>query len=458
METPHVIVVPYPAQGHVIPMLELSQLLVKHGIKVTCVNTEFNHHRVVSSSSSDIGEVVNMVSIPDGLEPWVDRTEMGKLSEAITRVMPGELQALITTLNRDQCPKIGCVIADWSMAWALDVAEGMGLRRAVFCPAAAATLALCFAIPKLVGDGSINDNGQASKKKMIRVSPNIPPTISNELLWASVGNEATQKIIFHMFADGARSIIKSAEFMICNSSPDLEPGAFSMLPQLKPIGPLLASNRLGKSAGYFWPEDSSCLAWLDQQPPNSVVYVAFGSFTVLDPTQFEELALGLQLTNRPFLWVVREDIIRAAGGGGGGAFPAAGFVEGKVVAWAPQQQVLSHPSVACFVTHCGWNSTIEGISNGVPFLCWPYFAEQFTNRNYICDEWKVGLGLSKDGNGIISRWELKEKVEAVLGDGGFRERALSLGGKIMDGVKNGGTSHSNFTSFIQWIKKINGHV
>ncbi|KAH0969509.1 hypothetical protein GBA52_028594 [Prunus armeniaca] len=99
----------------------------------------------------------------------------------------------------------------------------------------------------------------------------------------------------------------AADWLLCNSAYDLEPAAFTLAPEILPIGPLLASNRLGNSAGYFWPQDLTCLNWLDQQPPCSVIYVAFGSITVFDQTQFQELALALELSQRPFLWVVRPD-------------------------------------------------------------------------------------------------------------------------------------------------------
>ncbi|XP_019078095.1 UDP-glycosyltransferase 83A1-like [Vitis vinifera] len=72
-----------------------------------------------------------------------------------------------------------------------------------------------------------------------------------------------------------------------------------------PIGPLLASNRLGNSIGNFWPEDPTCLKWLDQQPPCSIIYVVFGSLTIFNKQQFQELAMGLELSNRPFLWIVQ---------------------------------------------------------------------------------------------------------------------------------------------------------
>lgn len=285
---------------------------------------------------------------------------------------------------------------------------------------------------------------------MIQLSPSIPPMNSMKFAWACVGDQVTQKIVFDLLIKNNYSV-KLTDWLICNSSYDLEPGAFSLFPDILPVGPLLASNRLGKSVGYFWPEDSDCLAWLDKQPANSVIYVAFGSFTVFDQQQFEELGLGLELTNRPFLWVVRQDKTANADK----AYPI-GFKDrvdnrGRMVGWAPQQQVLSHPSVACFISHCGWNSTIEGIGNGVPFLCWPYFADQFLNQTYICDEWKVGLGLSKDESGIITREEIKEKVEHLLSDKSYKERVLNLQAKTMDSVR-GGRSHKNFNNFIDWIK------
>ena len=97
---------------------------------------------------------------------------------------------------------------------------------------------------------------------------------------------------------------EAADYIICNSSIELEPGALTLFPKIIPIGPLLAANRETKQAGHFWNEDSTCLTWLDQQPVCSVIYVAFGSLVILNQPQFEELPLGLELTNKPFLWVV----------------------------------------------------------------------------------------------------------------------------------------------------------
>lgn len=228
------------------------------------------------------------------------------------------------------------------------------------------------------------------------------------------------------------------------SAYELEPPAFPLAPEILPIGPLLATNRLGNSSGSFGAEDPTCL---NQQPPCSVIYVAFGSFTVFEHTQFHELALGLELTKRPFLCVVRPDV------GTGMASPE-GFTErvgslGKMVGWAPQQKILSHPSVACFLSHCGWNSTMEDVSNGVPFLCWPYFADQFLNGSHIYDVWKVGLKFIKQKeSGIITRKEIQNKVDLLLGDEKYLARALELKDMAMNSVTKGSNSNKILENFI----------
>ncbi|GAV65694.1 UDPGT domain-containing protein [Cephalotus follicularis] len=450
---PHILAVPYPAQGHVIPLMELSLCLANHGFRVTFVNTEFNHKRVVNALAEKkfIGDQIHLVWIPDGLQPWEDRNELGKLSEAILEVMPGKLEELINKLQDD---KITCVIADESMGWALEVADRLKIRRVAFWPAAAAMLALKLCVPKLIDDGIIENDGTIIKKQMIQLSPTMPSMNTVNFPWACFDELTTQKTLFYYMQRNNRTT-KLANWVICNSAIELEPPAFTTLaPEIIPIGPLLASSRLGSTAGYFWPQDSTCLKWLDQQLPQSVIYVAFGSFTVLEQTQFQELALGLELSNRPFLWVVRPDAVNDQAND---SYPQEGYLDrigtrGQLVGWAPQQKVLSHPSIACFLSHCGWNSTLEGLSNGVPFLSWPYFADQFFNESYVCDVWKEGLKFNRNESGIITQVEIKDKVEQVLGDYRFKARALQMKEMVMRSVTEGGNSHMNFNNFIKWMK------
>ncbi|KAI3824087.1 hypothetical protein L1987_05535 [Smallanthus sonchifolius] len=459
MVKPHVLLLPGPAQGHVIPAMELGQRLVKQGAKVTCVNTEVTHKVIMGNWLENNGseDLMQMVSIPDGLEPWEDRNEYGKLMERMIESMPSKLEQLIETINKQDDNKITCLIVDMWLAFALEVAKKMGIGRVIFFPASTATLATVMSIPKLIDDGFISNKGIPQNSEMIRLTEGIPPIKPENLIWTGFLDSTTIEVHFQNLVK-LTEYARITEWYICNSAAELEPAAFSLFPELVPVGPLLASNRLADQVGHFWPEDSTCLAWLDQQPACSVIYIAFGSITNINQTQFEELALGLELTNRPFLWVVRPDMTKEATI----AFPD-GYMDrvgsrGRIVSWAPQQKVLAHPSVACFMSHCGWNSTLEGVTNGVPFLCWPYFADQFYNETYICELWKTGLGLKKDETSIITREEIKSKVVQLLSDETFKSKALDIKEKVATSVTKGGCSHRNFTKFIDWIHETDVHT
>ncbi|KAJ4707330.1 UDP-glycosyltransferase [Melia azedarach] len=451
---PHVLVISFPGQGHVIPLLEFSQCLAKHGCRVTFVNPDYTHKRVLESleGKNYIDEKIHLVSIKDGLEPPENGKANVKFMEKMLEVLPGKLEELIEDISKREGERIDCVIASGATGWAIEVAQKMKIRRrAVVWSAAAASLAFALSVSKLIDDGIIDENGTPVKKQLIQSGPNMPAMKSEDIFWARVGDLPTQKIFFDLTVKNIKSL-KGADFLFCNSTYDLEPAAFAMVPELLPIGPLLASNRLGEPGGYFWPEDSNCLKWLDQQPPNSVIYVAFGSLAVVDKIQFQELALGLELCNRPFLWVVRPDLINDKIDAYPEGFQERVATRGQMVGWAPQQKVLSHPSIACFLSHCGWNSTMEGVSNGIPFLCWPCFGDQFLNESYICDIWKVGLNFKRNESGIITRDEIKNKVYQVLGDENFKARSLGLEENALSSVREGGSSNKTFQNFLECIK------
>ncbi|KAK6255928.1 UDP-glucuronosyl/UDP-glucosyltransferase - like 10 [Theobroma cacao] len=452
----HILAIPYPAQGHVIPLMELSHSLAKHGFQITFVNSDFNHQRVMDAFANKVDPEgsIRLVSIPDGMEVGENRNLLGKLTDGLSQVMPGELKELIQKIDRLEDDKITHVIADVNMGWALEVAAEMGIPGAAFWPASALVLNLLFSTKKLLDDEVIDEHGTPiNKEKMIQLPPNTPAMHPKNFLWVCLGDFNTQKTIFE-YAERNNKAIAKAEWLICNTTYDLEPEALSLVPEILPIGPVSSTNRLGAFAGSFWPEDATCLKWLDQQAPGSVIYVAFGSFTVFDPIQFQELALGLELSNRPFLWVVRPDITE--GSESDDLYPK-GFKErvanrGRMVGWAPQRAVLAHPSVACFLSHCGWNSTVEGVSNGVPFLCWPYFADQFVNESYICGIWKIGVNFTRDEGETITREEIRSKVELLLGDESFRARTLKLKELVISSANEGGSSDRIFKNFIEWMK------
>ena len=129
----------------------------------------------------------------------------------------------------------------------------------------------------------------------------------------------------------------------------------------------------------MWVENDSCLAWLDAQDPDSVLYVSLGSIAIMSDQQMAIFKVALEaLHEYPILMVDRENSIFVADDG----FTTMSNGNIMVIKWAPQLKVLNHPAVGGFLTHCGWNSTLEAICKGVPMLCWPFFADQMVNCRY----------------------------------------------------------------------------
>ncbi|XP_064958181.1 UDP-glycosyltransferase 83A1-like [Musa acuminata AAA Group] len=453
-QQPHALVVPFPAQGHVIPLLELSYCLVDHGFKITFVNTEINHALIAAAlpeGPSMMDPMVRLISFDDGLAPGEDRRDLLKLRDCLMKTLPMCLEELILKSHEPGEDKITCMVADGMAPWVLEVAREKGLRSAAFWPMAAAVAATIMKIPKLIEDGVIDADGFPMKQEMFQLAPGLPLMNPAHLTWNCYGDRETQKEIFHLLLDDDQRN-RVAEFFLCNSSYDMEQPVFAYSPKILPVGPLLTGQRLGKPVGHLWPEDRTCEAWLDQQRPNSVVYVAFGSLTTFDRGQFQELALGLELCDRPFLWVVRPDLVEAAIDAYPHGFRERVALRGRIVGWAPQQRVLAHPSVACFMSHCGWNSTLEGVRNGLPFLCWPYFVDQFLNQSYICDVWRIGSKMMPDENVIVSKEQIKSKVDELLLDEDTRERARLLKELAQKSARNGGSSFENLKRFADAMK------
>ncbi|TKV91274.1 hypothetical protein SEVIR_9G084700v4 [Setaria viridis] len=455
MAAPHVLALPFPAQGHIIPLMQLSHRLVEHGIEVTFVNTEANHTLVLDAMAANGAgcpslDGIRLVGVPDGLAEGDDRKDLGKLVDALSQHMPCYLEELVGRIEASGGTKISWLVADEGMGWAFEVAKKLGIRAACFWTGSAAFLASMLRIPQLIQDGVIDEKGWPKRQETFQFAPGMPPLHTSHLSWNNAGAPKDQPAIFQLVVrnNEAKDL---AEVTVCNSFGDAEPAAFKLYPDILPVGPLFADVQFKKPVGQFLPEDARCLEWLDAWPDRSVVYVAFGSFTVFNPHQFEELALGLELTGRPFLWVVRPDFVAGLSKPWLDEFQRRVGDSGLIVSWCPQQQVLAHRAVACFVSHCGWNSTMEGVRNGVPFLCWPYFTDQFQNESYICNVWRTGLAVVRGADGVVTKEELSGKVERVIGDEGIRERVGALRDAARRSIAEGGSSHENFKKFVELL-------
>ncbi|CAK9139136.1 unnamed protein product [Ilex paraguariensis] len=208
-------------------------------------------------------------------------------------------------------------------------------------------------------------------------------------------------VIMLDFAMTEAEKVHKASALILNTFDALEPEVLEALstifPTIYTIGPLqlhlnqIKEDDLKNYGSNLWKEESGCLEWLDSKEPNSVVYVNFGSVTVMTPQQLIEFAWGLANSKQTFLWIIRPDLVIGVSAILPPEFVSETKERSLLASWCPQEQVLNHRSVGGFLTHCGWNSTIESVCGGVPMLCWPIFAEQQTNCWFSGSHWGIGI-------------------------------------------------------------------
>lgn len=215
-----------------------------------------------------------------------------------------------------------------------------------------------------------------------------------------------------------------------------------------------AADRFTYGANLLDPEDT-CIKWLDTKPPGSVAYVSFGSFASLGAAQTEELARGLLATEKPFLWVIRateesqlpRHLLDEATASGAAL----------VVGWSPQLDVLAHLAVGCFVTHCGWNSTLEALGFGVPMVALPLWTDQPTNARLIEQAWGAGVRARRDAAaGMFLRGEIERCVHAVMDEDGSAASARAAARQWRDAaraaVAQGGSTDRNLDEFVEFVR------
>ena len=224
-------------------------------------------------------------------------------------------------------------------------------------------------------------------------------------------------------------------------------------PKFKTIGPNIPSFFLDKQYeddqdyGVTQFKSEECMEWLDDKPKGSVVYVSFGSLVSFGEEQMKEIAFCLRECSSYFLWVVRDseetklpkDFEKKT-------------EKGLVVTWCSQLKVLAHEAVGCFVTHCGWNSTLETLCLGVPTVAIPYWSDQSTNAKLISDVWKTGIRALVDEKKVVQRETLKHCIKEIMeGCEEMKTNAIQWRTLAVRALSEGGSSYENVKEFANQI-------
>ena len=473
----HFILFPLMAQGHMIPMIDIAKLLAQRGISVTVITTTHNAARFETSLARAVESGLQIQVIPlqfpceeAGIPEGCDNLDKLPSLELCTKFFSSTsmLQQPVEELFEKLAPRPSCIISDLTLAWTANIALQFHIPRISFLGVSCFS-ALCWHNLRV---HKVHE--RISSESEYLVVPGLPDHFEfTKSQFPFSRDSRMEELCEQMVAVD----LASSYGVIVNTFEELEPAYVKEYKKAREdkvwcIGPVSLCNKdhldkaeRGNKASI---EEHQCMKWLDSQEPCSVVYVCLGSLCNLIPSQLIELGLGLEASNRPFIWVIKgenkseelekwileerfEERIKGRGL--------------LIWGWAPQLLILSHSSIGGFLTHCGWNSTIEAICAGVPMLTWPLFGDQFFNEKLVVYILKIAVSVGVEDpvqwgeeekiGVLVKKEDVEGAIDRLMDEGEEREerrkRARELGEMAKSSVDDGGSSQLNLTLLIQDI-------
>ncbi|KAL7146884.1 hypothetical protein ABFS83_06G072200 [Erythranthe nasuta] len=465
---PHVLIFPLPLQGPVNSMLKLAELLCLADLHVTFLVTDYiyarlqRHSNIQTRFTSYPGFQIRTIS--DGLPENHPRGD--KFLELFESLMTKTKPLFKDMLSNGSLgSRVSCIIADGILGFTCDVANQIRVPIFYVRTISAACLWVFFRLPELIQAGDLPFQGDDLDVAVESV-PGMERYLRRRDLPSFCRSADTSDPIIEMYKTESTENAR-AYGLILNTFEDLEGPILNEMriicPNIYTIGPLHAHLKARLSANStsappafsnsLWEEDRTCMTWLDSQPPKSVIYVSFGSLAVMTNDQLLEFWYGLVNSGQKFLWVIRPDSIS------GYEVPvelSQGTEErGYIVGWAPQEEVLAHRAVGGFLTHSGWNSTLESVYEGVPMICWPYFMDQQVNSRLVEEEWKLGLDMKDTCDRTLIEKTIKNLMEVRKDE--FLLRADEMAKSAKTCLSEGGSSFSNLERLIDDIKSLSAN-
>ena len=438
-KTTHIAVVSIPIFSHQSSIIEFCKRLIHihHHIHITCIFPTIGAPipatlKLLKSLPSSINYIfLPPISIKD--LPHKNPSLLFLL--AVSQSLPSIHNSLASLLCSTSTTPLVALIVDVLATQALEIAKEFNLFSFLYFPLSAMTMSLLSHLPTLHEKISCEYKDHTEPIQL----PGCSVPIHGQDLMPNFLQDRSS-IVYEITLQHCKRFSLAHGFLV-NSFSKMENISEHNSQLVYMVGPIIQSGSNSSDET----NESVCLKWLESQTPNSVLYVCFGSGGTLFQQQINELALGLELSNQKFLWVLREpnnskdvdyqrvkienddnDLLK---------YLPHGFLErtkeqGLVVPlWAPQTKILSHTSTGGFLTHCGWNSILESIVLGVPMITWPLFGEQRMNAVLLTEGLKVGLKIKFNENGIAEIDEIAKVVrDLMLGEerSGIQQRIEEL--------------------------------
>lgn len=475
---PHFLLVTLPAQGHINPALQFAKHLLR-AVSTASVTfaTSVSAYRRMGKEAADVPNRLTFATISDGYDDGFRHTD-GDVRNYLSMFRQRGTETLteLFVKSADEGRPVTCLVYTLFLPWAAEVARGFHVPRALLWIQTATVFDVYYYY--FTGYKGIINDCEKDPSWSLKL-PNMPFELKSRDLPSFLLPSTPYPYTFALptFEEQVEVLNKEENpKILVNTFEALEPEALKSMEKflLIPVGPLLPSafldgrDPLDKSFGrdlFQCPKDEDYMEWLDSRERSSVIYVSFGSLSVLPKTQMEELARALLLTHRPFLWVIREKEKKKKEQAKNKEDKEEEEEEdqlscveelkekGMIVRWCSQVEVLSHPSVGCFVTHCGWNSTLESLTSGVPVVAFPQWTDQTTNAKLVEDVWRTGVRVevSQVKGGLVKSEEIKRCLEVVMGDEDMIGNAKRWRDLAIEAAKEGGSSDRNLKAFIKEV-------
>ncbi|KAF5456791.1 hypothetical protein F2P56_026233 [Juglans regia] len=491
----HIVMLPFLAQGHLIPFLELARKIHQRitGFTITIVSTPLNIHYLrstISCHSNIYLAELPFCSTDHCLQPDTENTDKLSANNDLLTFHHASvtLEAPFRSLVHDIMEQDGqpplCIISDVFFGWAVNVAKSVGSKSVTFttCGAygTAAYMSFWLNLPHRHTDceeftlPGFPDSHRFHRSHLHQSAKAADgadtwSTFMQSQISLSLGSQVWLcNTVEEIEPLGLEVLRKYLKLPVCAVGPVLSSAALKKGSYSSPFGSNTVCQRTGKKQGIF-PE--KCFEWLNIHGPDSVLYISFGSQNTISASQMRELALGLEVCGKPFIWVLRPPIGFDMKGESRGDWLPEGFekrmTESKqgllVHNWAPQLEILAHESTGVFLSHCGWNSVLESLSQGVPIIGWPMGAEQTYNTKMLVEEMGVCEVLARGVQCDVAGKEVTRVIELVMdkkkGKGlEMKRKAVEIGERIRAAAANykdrDGKEGSSIKALNQFVRTI----
>ncbi|KNA10627.1 hypothetical protein SOVF_142620 [Spinacia oleracea] len=475
----HIMLFPFMAAGHMIPTLDIAKMFAAQQVKTTIVTTPRNSPFFTKplETYKNIGPPIDIEIIPfpchlGGIPEGIENFDQFTSDEMVVKFLKATymLQESLEQVM-EKC-KPDCLVADLLLPFATDVAAKFNIPRLVFFGTNNFAQCVIYSIMKYKPYEAVSSDDEEF------VIPNLPHEIklTKFQLPEMMREQGDKQMTIELMEVFGRALAAEQKSygVIMNSFYELEPEYVDCYNKVSGrkiwnIGPVSLCNRENEAKFQRGIKSSideyDCLQWLDSKKPKSVVYICFGSLAEISNSQLREIAMGLEASEQDFIWAIK----RKNENEKNDEWLPHEFekrMEGKgliIRGWAPQVLILDHEATGAFVTHCGWNSTLEGISSGVPMVTWPAFADQFYNEKLVIQILKTGIAVgAKESSRTVDAKVKHEDINKAITRVMVGQEALELrikANKLKDlarkAVEVGGSSYCHMRSLIQELSSYN---